>query len=165
VPVVQVTGESFISAALPNVAANVRASAGARRSSAWVGAMCTDGDRAGARGDRRSSAAGLVRGTAWRRSQDRISRSPAASRSPRSRAARALAAAAKLVVPASRPALADVDGVVVSDYNKGVVTRELLERLAEAADARPLLFIDPKQANFRHYANATLVKRTSRRRG
>src|SRR5262249_42894316 len=64
----------------------------------------------------------------------------------------------RVVVARVVRALGDVDGIVVSDYNKGVVTNELLERLATRPGGRPLVFIDPKHANFGHYANATLVK-------
>lgn len=55
-------------------------------------------------------------------------------------------------------ALRGMDGVVVSDYGKGVVTAELLSLLAERCGRKPMLFIDPKKGNFHHYRGATLVK-------
>jgi D-glycero-beta-D-manno-heptose-7-phosphate kinase len=50
------------------------------------------------------------------------------------------------------------DGVVVSDYGKGVVTAALLADLAARPRGKPPLFIDPKKGNFPNYRNATLVK-------
>jgi D-beta-D-heptose 7-phosphate kinase/D-beta-D-heptose 1-phosphate adenosyltransferase len=51
-----------------------------------------------------------------------------------------------------------VDGVVVSDYAKGVVTPALLTLLAERPGGKAGLFIDPKKGNFSHYRRATMVK-------
>ncbi|HXG53402.1 MAG TPA: D-glycero-beta-D-manno-heptose-7-phosphate kinase [candidate division Zixibacteria bacterium] len=50
------------------------------------------------------------------------------------------------------------DGIVVSDYGKGVIHRELLERLADLAgrDGRPVV-IDPKKENYGRYRGATLI--------
>jgi len=55
--------------------------------------------------------------------------------------------------------LGAVDAVIVSDYGKGTIFPALLDRLAAArrSGGVPLL-VDPKQANFAHYADATLVK-------
>ena len=50
------------------------------------------------------------------------------------------------------------DGVVVSDYGKGVVTPALLADLAGRRRSQPPLFIDPKKGNFGSYRNATLLK-------
>lgn len=50
------------------------------------------------------------------------------------------------------------DGIVVSDYGKGVIHRELLELIAEMVDDKKLIcVVDPKRENFHHYRNATLV--------
>ena len=50
------------------------------------------------------------------------------------------------------------DGIVVSDYGKGVIHRELLELIAELADEKKLVcVVDPKKENFNYYRNATLV--------
>jgi rfaE bifunctional protein kinase chain/domain len=52
-----------------------------------------------------------------------------------------------------------VDVLVVSDYGKGTIAPELLERLAEAHEARPFTWVvDPKSGNFAHYRRASLVK-------
>jgi len=55
--------------------------------------------------------------------------------------------------------LADVDGVVCSDYLKGVCTPALLEPLFAMAHAagRPVL-VDPKRRDFSHYRGATVLK-------
>jgi len=57
-----------------------------------------------------------------------------------------------------RRLLPRADGVVVSDYAKGVVTAALLADLAERKSGKPALFIDPKRGNFENYRNATLLK-------
>ena len=55
--------------------------------------------------------------------------------------------------------LARADVLVVSDYGKGVVGRELLGALAEARRRRPFTWlVDPKRANFPHYRRASLIK-------
>ena len=49
--------------------------------------------------------------------------------------------------------------VVVSDYGKGVVSRELLEELARLRARQGFAYvIDPKRPNFPHYRGASLVK-------
>ena len=50
------------------------------------------------------------------------------------------------------------DGVVISDYGKGVIHRELLEQLAELAREKNLLCVaDPKKENFGAYLDLALV--------
>lgn len=50
------------------------------------------------------------------------------------------------------------DGVVVSDYGKGVVHRELLEAISALAREKNLLCIaDPKKENFAVYRNLSLI--------
>lgn len=55
--------------------------------------------------------------------------------------------------------MADVDGVVCSDYGKGVCTASLLEPLFAAAQAagRPIV-VDPKARDFALYRGATVIK-------
>jgi D-beta-D-heptose 7-phosphate kinase/D-beta-D-heptose 1-phosphate adenosyltransferase len=49
--------------------------------------------------------------------------------------------------------------VVVSDYGKGTITRELLAALAARHAERPFLWVvDPKRGNFERYRGATLIK-------
>lgn len=50
------------------------------------------------------------------------------------------------------------DGIVISDYGKGVIHSELLELLADVIRRKNLVCVaDPKKENFRSYRNATLV--------
>jgi rfaE bifunctional protein kinase chain/domain len=52
----------------------------------------------------------------------------------------------------------DFDAVVLSDYGKGVITRELLDTLRQLRGARPFrLVVDPKKGNFPHYHGITLA--------
>ena len=54
--------------------------------------------------------------------------------------------------------LADVDGLICSDYNKGVCTPDLLAPLFAKAKAANLpIFIDPKARNFAQYRGATVL--------
>ena len=51
------------------------------------------------------------------------------------------------------------DVLVISDYGKGVVTRELLAGLAAAHRQAPFTWlVDPKRENFEHYRRVSLVK-------
>ena len=55
--------------------------------------------------------------------------------------------------------LPEVDAVLVSDYGKGAIDLELLQRLEEARGQYDFFYlVDPKQKNFEHYRGATLVK-------
>jgi rfaE bifunctional protein kinase chain/domain len=50
------------------------------------------------------------------------------------------------------------DGIIVSDYGKGVVHEELLAAIADrAAKKRTIYIIDPKRENYQQYRHATLV--------
>jgi D-beta-D-heptose 7-phosphate kinase / D-beta-D-heptose 1-phosphate adenosyltransferase len=57
------------------------------------------------------------------------------------------------------PLMRDIDGVVCSDYRKGVCTPALLEPLfAMARTADRPIFVDPKAQDFSHYRGATAIK-------
>lgn len=61
------------------------------------------------------------------------------------------------IIAAARAAIANAQALVVSDYDKGVITpRVLREILPEAYERMPVL-IDPKIRNFDSYRPATLV--------
>ncbi len=159
VPVVQVTGESFHLGGAANVAANIRALGG---QAAIVGVVGTDAPGGRLTRDLQSigvGVSGVVRGAAYptirkirilahQQQVVRLDREPRALDERLTR---------KVVARVLR-SLEGFDGVIVSDYNKGVVSRALLERLGERADGKPMLFIDPKKGNFQHYVGATLVK-------
>ena len=50
------------------------------------------------------------------------------------------------------------DGIVISDYGKGVIHPELLELIADLINRKKLLCVaDPKRENFKSYRSATLV--------
>lgn len=159
VPVVQVTKESFHLGGAANVAANIRA-LGGRVS--IVGVIGGDGHgarvlralrglRVGVGGMLRASGFPTIRKTRILAHQQQVVR---LDREPGTIGARL----SRELVARVMAALGDYDGVVVSDYNKGVVGPELLARLAERPKGAPMLFIDPKKDNFEHYAAATLVK-------
>jgi len=49
-------------------------------------------------------------------------------------------------------------GIIVSDYNKGIVTKSIMPRvLAHAAEARIPVFVDPKVENFSLYSPVTFI--------
>lgn len=50
------------------------------------------------------------------------------------------------------------DGIVISDYGKGVVHAELLDAVAELSDAKQLIcVVDPKRENYARYRMPTLI--------
>jgi D-beta-D-heptose 7-phosphate kinase/D-beta-D-heptose 1-phosphate adenosyltransferase len=54
--------------------------------------------------------------------------------------------------------LNDADGVIVSDYEKGVITPTLLQKILPAARERQIpVCIDPKLKNFEYYRPATII--------
>jgi len=61
------------------------------------------------------------------------------------------------IIEATKRAIADADALVISDYDKGVITPRILsEVLPLAYDKMPVL-IDPKMRNFDSYRPATLL--------
>ena len=61
------------------------------------------------------------------------------------------------IVSALKEALRDADAFVVSDYDKGVVTQQILEEILPAAYSRMPVLIDPKIRNFPSYRPASLI--------
>lgn len=61
------------------------------------------------------------------------------------------------LIEAARAALATAHALVVSDYDKGVVTRNVLEAILPEAYGKIPVLIDPKLRNFDFYRPATLV--------
>jgi D-glycero-beta-D-manno-heptose-7-phosphate kinase len=51
------------------------------------------------------------------------------------------------------------DGIILQDYNKGVLTTSLIERIIQLANRNKVLItVDPKFNNFFHYKNVTVFK-------
>ncbi|HWN08766.1 MAG TPA: D-glycero-beta-D-manno-heptose-7-phosphate kinase [Pyrinomonadaceae bacterium] len=61
------------------------------------------------------------------------------------------------IVAALKEAILDADAFVVSDYDKGVVTQNILDEILPAAYARMPVLIDPKIRNFSSYRPASLI--------
>jgi len=71
---------------------------------------------------------------------------------------------------AAEEMMADVDLILVSDYNKGLITKALMTKLIAAAQKyNKLLIVDPKGRDFKKYAGASLItpnkKETARAAG
>jgi len=53
----------------------------------------------------------------------------------------------------------EFDGIILQDYNKGVLTEKLIERIVELANKKNVLItVDPKFNNFFAYKNVTVFK-------
>lgn len=63
----------------------------------------------------------------------------------------------KRIIECLKQALQDADALVVSDYDKGVVTPRILGEVLPEAYARLPVLIDPKIRNFGHYSPASLI--------
>ena len=61
------------------------------------------------------------------------------------------------IIAATKVAIADAHALVVSDYDKGVVTPRILSAVLPGAYGRMPVLIDPKMRNFDSYRPATLV--------
>jgi len=52
----------------------------------------------------------------------------------------------------------DFHGIILSDYGKGLLTRELIRStISKAKEAKKFILVDPKLKNFFHYKGATVV--------
>jgi len=55
--------------------------------------------------------------------------------------------------------LTDIDVIILQDYNKGVLTPEVIESVIAAANKRGIpTIVDPKKQNFNSYKNCTIFK-------
>lgn len=61
------------------------------------------------------------------------------------------------IISAAKSAIAEAHALVVSDYDKGVVTPNILSAVLPSAHGRIPVLIDPKLRNFDSYRPATLV--------
>jgi D-glycero-beta-D-manno-heptose-7-phosphate kinase len=61
------------------------------------------------------------------------------------------------IIRAARAAMANAHALVVSDYDKGVLTPRVLREVLPAAYERMPVLVDPKMRNFDSYRPATLV--------
>ena len=61
------------------------------------------------------------------------------------------------ILEATKAALANADALIISDYDKGVITPRILNEILPLAYARVPVLIDPKIRNFDSYKPATLV--------
>lgn len=53
----------------------------------------------------------------------------------------------------------NIDGIILQDYNKGVLTKRLINEILNRAKHRNIpVFVDPKKDNFFEYKNVTLFK-------
>lgn len=51
------------------------------------------------------------------------------------------------------------DVIIFEDYDKGVISKTLIEQVVKAANSRRIpVVVDPKKRNFNHYRNVTLFK-------
>lgn len=63
----------------------------------------------------------------------------------------------KRIIDSLKQALQNANAFVVSDYDKGVVTPQILAEILPEAYARVPVLIDPKIRNFTHYSPASLI--------
>jgi D-beta-D-heptose 7-phosphate kinase/D-beta-D-heptose 1-phosphate adenosyltransferase len=78
-------------------------------------------------------------------------------RADRERQAPVNEATANAIIDLMRQALKDADALIVSDYDKGVVTPAILAKVLPLAYERMPVLIDPKLRNFDSYRPATMV--------
>lgn len=63
------------------------------------------------------------------------------------------------IIRAIKKQLRLLDAVIFSDYEKGVITRDLLEEALPLLSAKKniIVAVDPKFSNFRHFKNVTII--------
>ena len=160
VPVVQVTSQSFHLGGAGNVAANVRSLGGAAVLAGVVGR-----DAAGERVREALAAAG-VESRLVDLGRDRpttvktriVAHGQQVVRADHEDPADAPARAEAALLESLRRELPSCGALVVSDYEKGVVTASLLRRVLPLARRRRVpVLVDPKVRHFRLYRGATVV--------
>jgi D-beta-D-heptose 7-phosphate kinase/D-beta-D-heptose 1-phosphate adenosyltransferase len=158
VPVVRVTSETFHLGGAGNVAANVRALGGGAVLAGAVGE-----DAAGGRVREALAAAGveprlaaLGGGRPTTVKTRIVAHSQQVVRADREDASDLPARAEAALVEAVRGEIASCAALVISDYQKGVVTAPLLRRVLPLARRVPVL-VDPKVRHFRLYRGVTVV--------
>ena len=160
VPVVQVTGQSFHLGGAGNVAANVRTLGGA---AALVGLVGRDaaGGRVREALAARDVAARLIDAGASRRTTLKtriVAHGQQVVRADQEDTGELPPALERALVAAVRKELPAAAALVVSDYEKGVVTAGLLRRLLPLARKLHVpVLVDPKPRHFRFYRGATVV--------
>jgi len=160
VPVVQVTAQSFHLGGAGNVAANVRALGGSVVLAGAVGE-----DAAGGRVREALAAAGvesrlvaLPGGRPTTVKTRIVAHSQQLVRADREDASDLPAHAETGLVEAVRREIASCSALVISDYQKGVVTRSLLRRVLPLARRhRVPVLVDPKVRHFRLYRGVAVV--------
>ncbi len=160
VPVVQVTGQSFHLGGAGNVAANLRSLGGGAVLAGVVGR-----DAAGQRVREALAAAGvgsrLVEVGQGRPTTVKtriVAHGQQVVRADREEGADVPAVAEAALVEWLRRELPSCGALVISDYQKGVVTASLLERILPLARRRRVsVLVDPKVHHFRLYRGATVV--------
>jgi len=160
VPVVQVTGQSFHLGGAGNVAASVR--------SLGAGAVLAGvvGKDAAGRSVREALAAAGVDSRLVEVGRDRpttvktriVAHGQQVVRADREDAADVPARAETALVESVRRELPSCGALVISDYQKGVVTASLLKRVLPLAKRHGVpVLVDPKVRHFRLYRGATVV--------
>jgi D-beta-D-heptose 7-phosphate kinase/D-beta-D-heptose 1-phosphate adenosyltransferase len=61
------------------------------------------------------------------------------------------------IISAARAAIANAHALIVSDYDKGVITARVLREVLPAAYEKMPVLVDPKMRNFDSYRPATLI--------
>ena len=160
VPVVQVTGQSFHLGGAGNVAANVRSLGGECSLVALVGR-----DAAGARVrealERERIEARLVDAGSTRRTTLKtriVAHGQQVVRADQEDTGDATRALEAQLVAAVESEIGGAAALVISDYEKGVVTAGLLRRVLPLARRRRVpVLVDPKPRHFRLYRGASVV--------
>jgi D-beta-D-heptose 7-phosphate kinase/D-beta-D-heptose 1-phosphate adenosyltransferase len=160
VPVVEITGQSFHLGGAGNVAANVRALGGAAVLAGVVGR-----DPAGERAREAARSAGVVPrlvvsdgGRPTTVKTRIVAHHQQVVRTDREDAGDVTGRIQDALLEALRREMPACHALVVSDYQKGVVTRPLLERLLPLARRRRVpVLVDPKLRHFRLYRRVAVV--------
>jgi D-glycero-beta-D-manno-heptose-7-phosphate kinase len=160
VPVVQVTGQSFHLGGAGNVAACVRSLGGGAALAAVVGR-----DAAGERVQEALAASGvssclvaLGSGRPTTMKTRIVAHGQQVVRADREDAADVPMDAETALVESVRRELPSCGALVISDYQKGVVTPSLLKRVVPLAKRRGVpVLVDPKVRHFRLYRGASVV--------
>ncbi|HAM52012.1 MAG TPA: D-glycero-beta-D-manno-heptose-7-phosphate kinase [Nitrospiraceae bacterium] len=158
VPVVEVTDDNFVLGGAANVAYNIVALGGKTTVAGVVGK-----DRAGdvlrQLLDERGVASVIVEDSRPTTVKTRvIAHNQQVVRFDREDRERITGKALEKMLDFMRDAISEHDGVIISDYRKGVVSRELIKNILSIAKSkRKLIAVDPKVGHFHCYKGVSLI--------
>jgi len=63
----------------------------------------------------------------------------------------------KMIIEYIKEKFDEIDGIIISDYSKGLITKGLVKKIVELAKGKKLIAVDPKIGHFHYYRDVDLI--------